>query len=985
MNLKNLKIGTQLLIGFTLIVGLMLLMGIFAFSKIKQLQMQTEFMYDHPYQVQLALKRLDIANLNMRLNIRDLLLAASEDSINNAQERLELSTLEIDNQLSIIESQYLGPKSDVEDLIKSITIWRLKYNENIKIALAGNKDLAYQNIEANGEVGLKRDIMLADLSRIDAFANAKANELYNEATSLSRLAIFQLIVIICTIFILSLIIALVVQKNINFPLLEMNQTVKRFHNGAFSIRSQYAFKNEFGELSESINKLADRIQVNMTLNQKTSELSDIMLADSVPAIFFNKTLTKLSLHTGAQMAAIYVLDKSEQIYNLYASIGHDNFVKPSFNALTHEGIFGTTIESNKIQHIMAIPSEQSIDFQAVHGTIKAKEILTIPIGSTEGTFAIISLSTINHFEEDAVQYLDAVIKTLATRIEGVLAQNVINNFKNELEAQNRDLMQHKTELSAQTFELTQQNIELEMQKKQLDASSQLKTHFLSNMSHELRTPLNSVIALSSVLSRRLNNKIPDEEYSYLEIIERNGKNLLALINDILDISRIEAGKEEVFLSKFDVSELIENIVIQIKPQADQNLVDLIHIKSVYPLFLKSDSVKFQHILQNLIGNAVKFTLEGRVEVQADKIDDQLIIVVKDTGIGIAEEYISDIFDEFRQGDGSTSRRFHGTGLGLAIAKKYASLLGGTISVKSVKDIGSEFTLILPLEYCGTDLEPFEDTFDNEKRKDEAQSEIVNKRNNTILLVEDNESAVIQIKDLVEEMGFNVVVASNGKVALKIIEIIIPDAIIMDLMMPEVDGFQLLETVRNADRTSHVPVLILTAKHITKEELKFLKRNNIHQLIQKGDIDRTRLQIAISAMRMTNNIDTKEIIPEIREMPVILVVEDNSDNMITVKAMLSDKYFVLEAFDAISGINIAKEKIPNLILMDIALPGMSGIDAFKEIRKMPSLEHIPIIALTASAMLHDRETILAHGFDAFISKPIIENQFYNVINEVLYGS
>jgi signal transduction histidine kinase len=188
------------------------------------------------------------------------------------------------------------------------------------------------------------------------------------------------------------------------------------------------------------------------------------------------------------------------------------------------------------------------------------------------------------------------------------------------------------------------------------------------MSHELRTPLNSVIALSGVLYRRLANQIPEEEYSFLEVIERNGKHLLSLINDILEISRIEAGREEIEITEFDAGSLAADVVSLIQPQAKQKKIELLQTARASDLFITSDANKCRHILQNIIGNSVKFTENGKVEVAARKSYNNIVITVADTGIGVAEDQLPHIFEEFRQADGSASRRFGGTGLGLAIAK-----------------------------------------------------------------------------------------------------------------------------------------------------------------------------------------------------------------------------------------------------------------------------------------------------------------------------
>lgn len=388
---------------------------------------------------------------------------------------------------------------------------------------------------------------------------------------------------------------------------------------------------------------------------------------------------------------------------------------------------------------------------------------------------------------------------------------------------------------------------------------------------------------------------------------------------------------------------------------------------------------------------MKFTDKGYVEVTAHQQEDCLHIVVRDTGIGIAKEHLPYIFDEFRQADGSTSRKYGGTGLGLAISKKYAQLLGGSIRVKSTPEQGSEFTLTLPLviprAHKVMESENVPEAYVSSAPSSVTENKASELSQKTVLLVEDNESAVIQIRDMVEEMGIQVRVSQSAAQALRLIEQSIPDAIVLDLMMPDVDGFKVLEILRNADATARVPVLILTAKHITKEELKFLKRNNIHQLIQKGDIKYAELQQAIRNMLTPQPAEPEAPVRSPSRptgKPVVLVVEDHPDNMITVRALLSEHHTVLEAMDATEGIRLAEEQVPDLILMDIALPDISGIEAFQRIRAMRALQHIPIIALTASAMLQDREAILSYGFDAFIAKPIIAKDFYERIQEVLYG-
>lgn len=624
---------------------------------------------------------------------------------------------------------------------------------------------------------------------------------------------------------------------------------------------------------------------------------------------------------------------------------------------------------------------------------------------------MVSLASLRKYTAQTVDLFYKIYDVLSARIDGILAYRSIRKAATRLQQQNIELEQQRNELKQQSAELEQQNRELEIQKNQLREASRLKTTFLSNMSHELRTPLNSVIALSGVLNRRLQGQIPEDEYSYIGVIERNGRQLLTLINDILDISRIEAGREEVEINEFDMDNAIAEVVEMIQPQANDRKIELLQHKSESKILLQSDNKKVRHILQNLIANAVKFTEKGSVEVRAKNADNSIIVSIKDTGIGIPAEHLLHIFDEFRQADSSTSRRFGGTGLGLAIARKYARLLGGDITVVSEPDKGSEFTLVLP-EKAGSKIPIQEIDRRFDVSANTGSSQILKLENNaekstnakSILLVEDSEPAIVQIKDMLESNNYKVRAARSGAEALRFLSEFMPDAIILDLMMPVMDGFELLEKIRNFEKTKDVPVLILTAKHITKDDIKFLKTNNIHQLIQKGDVQRDALLHAVYTMvteletkirtretlsaEFTSHYSEQEIENPIKDSQnaelTVLIVEDNSDNMTTVKAVIGDKFKTIEAVNGVDAVEKAQKFIPDFILMDIALPKLDGIQAFKQIRNDPRLAHIPVIALTASAMLSDRETILAHGFEAYIPKPIDEKQFFDILNKVIYG-
>lgn len=1001
MNIKNMNIRTQLKIGFGMILSFVLVLGVMALIQTRLIVNQAETMYNHPFQVTKTIGDLGSDIQKMRVGARDLILAGTDNEKQDAITLMEQNDADIHNQFDRLRTLYLGPEEDVDEAYTAYINWNTARVEMVNQVLSGDVEGAKKKLLPGGDITSHRDELDKKMNIIESFAANKANQLYQDSMTLNNSLQWRLLVLLSAIAAMSLLIIFILLRNIQRPLNQLTSAADQFISGNRSARSNYDYTNEFGVLSKTFNALAENIQENMELREKTARFTEVMLAEEDAGQFFKKTLNLLSRYTNSQIAAVYLLNPLNNRFEHLESIGLGGEGREAFSLDGFEGEFGAVLTSGTFQRIMDIPEESRFVFYAVSGKFIPREIITIPISQRGDIVGVISLASISGYEKKALDFIKTTINPMNARIEGILSYRTIKAFSEKLEQQNRELDAQKTEMEEQSMELLHQNLELEMQKKELNEANQLKTNFLSNMSHELRTPLNSVIALTGILNRRLYNKIPEEEYSYLEVIERNGKNLLALINDILDISRIEAGREEIEITTFNVNQLVDEVVEMLKPQATQKHVRIINSSPDTQIFLNSDRDKCRHILENLAGNAVKFTEVGKVEVTVGQNEENIEIQVKDTGIGIEESHLPFIFDEFRQGDGSTSRRFGGTGLGLAIAKKYANLLGGTVRVKSAVALGSEFILSLPLNYSEDNRILEMETGLNHKQtknilETDTQESIRHHKvklagdqvKKTILLVEDSEPAVIQIKELLEESGFVIKVASDGKQAFQIIDEILPDALILDLMMPEIDGFEVLNTLRETGETAHIPVLILTAKHITKNELNVLRKNNIHQLIQKGDVNKEELLSAVNSMLYPKNIKKKKLIQSPRseqEKPIVLAVEDNEDNMFTVKALLEAHFRVVAAFDGKEGIEMAKKHVPDLILMDIALPGIDGIEAFKVIRQIPGLHHVPVIALTASAMTQDREGILAQGFDAFIPKPIIERDFLKVISEVLYGN
>ena len=982
--LTDLKIGTQLKIGFGIILLLILVLGAISWRQSNSLAKQSTDLYNHPLQVRRALGDLKSNALEMRWELMRMQLINDETLRQNSLQKMDLYQIDSEHDLDMIYISYLGPKSDVEDARHAFQAWVSALKGYSDLVMAGKSSSELTHFDQIAEMDEKIALVLSSIENISQFATKKGDSFYYESLALKKSLDHLLLTTFIVILVLSLLIITILLRNIQQPVNELTRVTKLFGKGKMETRSTYNSLNEFGTLSDSFNKLAESLSHEFAFRDHYAQLNAFMLKGLESGTSMRRVLEPLMKQTNTQVGAIYLLSEKKTEFELVESIGLTASARKSFAASNFEGVMGIALSSKRIEHITNIPAETDLYLATVNGKIRPKEIITIPLLDRKEVIALISLSSLQGHGDVAERTVKEIYGPLTNWINAIIASRRIQKMGESLKHQNAELEAQKHELEAQSNELLEQNTELEMQKKQLNESNQLKTNFLSNMSHELRTPLNSVIALSGVLGRRLAAKIPEEEYSYLNVIERNGKQLLSLINDILDLSRIEAGYEEINLNKFDVNTLVHEVVDLIEQQAIEKNIALTFVENAEMPVIQSDYEKCRHILQNIVANAIKFTNEGEVSIRT-KADNQFVyVVIKDTGIGIDKEFLTHIFEEFRQADNSNSRKYGGTGLGLSIAKKYALFVGGNITVESKKGKGSVFTLVLPLHPPANHDRnenatsyPIHQPISRHEVANEAQIEGKN-----ILLVEDSEAAIVQMKEMLSSQGYHISVAHNGNEAFEQIALKIPDAMILDLMMPEADGFEVLKRIREKEETSHLPVIILTAKYVTREELAFLKHNHVQQLIQKGDINKKQLLDIVTRMifRKPENTILEEEKQEPFQRngtPVILVVEDNPDNMLTIKALLEGYGQVLEAIDGISGIELALLHQPSLILMDIALPGMNGIETLQEMRKSEFLRDVPIVAVSASAMKGDREHFISCGFNDYISKPI-DHQIFNQI-------
>ena len=991
MKLDDLKIATQLRLALGVILLLVVAFGVVVWWPSRELWEQTQMMYEHPLQVDTEVGELEADVLTQHGATQAMLLNPTDPAITSALQEIEVASVDAARRLDQLAGLYLGPRSEITELRAAFSKLKVSREETVRLLRAGQLAAAKERI-LQGSHHVQLGVVLHQIHQLEDVVRAQAARSYQEAAGQNVVLNRHLLVSVAVILLLSLGIGGFLQRWIKRPLQELTAVSAQFRRGHLDVRSHYVAGNEFGTLASSFNTMAAEIQAQTQANENAAQLAELMLRHDEVHAFCNELLKGMMLHTGSQVGAVYFQNEAKTSFGHFASIGLGNGGRAAFSASELEGELGVALATRQIQLITDIPADTRFTFAAVSGDFVPREILTIPVLAENSVVALISLASVHAYDAAALRLVDEIWSVLTARVNGVLAFRKIHYFAEQLEQQNREMEAQQRELALQANELTEQNTELEMQKQQLHEANRLKSAFLSNMSHELRTPLNSVIALSGVLHRRLASTIPAEEYSYLEVIERNGKHLLSLINDILDLSRIEAGREDLSLCRFPIHECIDEIVAMIAPQAREKNVTLTSVVTHELAPLISDPDKCRHILQNLVGNAVKFTEAGTVEISARWVGETLQVAVRDTGIGISGEHIPHIFDEFRQADDSTSRKYGGTGLGLAIARNYAKLLGGEITVESLPGQGSTFTLHLPQSVAVPESSP--GLADLSRAPAGSPGGVAaSGQGHNILVVEDSEAAIIQLTDILQTQGYRVQVARNGKEALALIEHSVPEAMILDLMMPEVDGFQVLKAIRGTDRTDQLPVLILTAKHVTREDLSFLKGNAVYQLIQKGDINRDGLLAAVGRMVAPAAAEppstpiTPCALPARRRpvrpgKPLVLLVEDNPDNLLTARALLSECYEVITAEDGLNAVTQARLHQPDLILMDVALPVMDGFEALAAIRDHATLRDIPVLALTASAMQGNREEILACGFDAYISKPIDHDTLLNTLREIL---
>ena len=551
---------------------------------------------------------------------------------------------------------------------------------------------------------------------------------------------------------------------------------------------------------------------------------------------FGTALTaSLATLVDAMIVTLYLADQKGESLRPIAAVGCDIHVLPEFSRRQPSGQLGLAFARQEIS-FTRLDNPSDLVFETIAGIAKPRETAAVPLMADGVLLGAVLVAKSLPFTPIEQETLSAVQGEMTSMLLRVLAEEARDKIWTELREKNQELESMTEELQQQSEELQYQNLMLEEQKRQLEKANKLKGEFLSNMSHELRTPLNAIMSLSRALAMQTGTRLTEEEKDYLAIVRRNAHELLDMINDLLNLARIESGKMEMQLSPVDPGALLRSTVETIRPLAEEKGLALrVDIPEMLPEVLL-DQRSAQMILQNILGNAVKYTIEGSVSVKLLVANRELHIEIADTGIGIPEADLPHIFEEFRQVDGSASRKFEGAGLGLTIAAKAAALLNGRIDVRSKEGVGSTFIITLPLKSSPVDAD----------RQLEKPSKRQAPRSMTrrLLIVEDNDAVVVQLESVLQDEGFEIKVLSDGSTAVDVIRTWKPDTLLLDLMLPGLDGMSILAAIRADPALRQLPVLVLTAKSLTPDEWGILQTDERVRLLQKGSIDEEELILAL---------------------------------------------------------------------------------------------------------------------------------------------
>ena len=796
-------------------------------------------------------------------------------------------------------------------------------------------------------------------------------------------------------------------------------------NGNYDIRIDDTKADALGSVAESLNNMSVSLKKSFgLLSEKewlqtgVASLNNVMLGDKLMNQLSKDVIEFLCNYTNSNAGVLYILDGDE----LFAAAGYSYIPSKNKERIKKgEGLIGQSVVSGKILELKSLTSED-IQISYALGEIKPTHVVAVPLLNTKIEGAI-ELAGIHEFSPLILEFLKIVSGNIAIAIKSTkhrqrvlelleetqsqseelqIQHSELEAINSELEAQTEKLQASEEELRVQQEELQQTNEELsersvlleeknsEIQKKSeaLELTTRYKSEFLANMSHELRTPLNSILLLSRLLSENNSKGMNTEEIEFAKVIQSSGNSLLGLIDEILDLSKIEAGKMELEFIEFPTREITENLTNLFAQVAKEKNIRFEIISKEAPTIIKTDKMRLEQILKNLISNAIKFTDEGSVSLEIKINDDDhniICFIVKDTGIGIPLDKQPLIFEAFQQADGSTKRKYGGTGLGLSISRELAKLLNGEIILHSIENEGSTFTFCLPIfgsvkKPSIEKLPPIEIENKEENKETDSKNkyistiipdEIEDDRNTiseedkVILIVEDDINFAKSLLSFSRNKGYKGVVAVRGDYALNFALKYKPIGILLDIELPVKSGWEILEELKNDPHTKHIPVHIMSSHKLRQESLL------------KGAVEFLDKPVAFEKipeifMRIEHIIN--------KEAQKVLIIEDNPKHAKALAYFLESYNINSEIKSEVSdGLESLNKSEIDCVILDMGIPDKHAYEILEGVKKTPGLENLPVIVFTGKSLSLKEEVKIKKYTDSIIVKTA--HSYQRMLDEV----
>jgi len=906
----------------------------------------------------------------------------------------------------------LGDLNYWEDAVK----YGVKGNYGTYIDSAGKKVLAAYN--------------LLDVSGVEWYLISKIDKF--EVESPVRTIIKKGLGISSVLISLICVAAFIMARKFTSPIIEGMKFAQAISEGNFEKKIELDQKDELGQLADALNRMARDLYEIDWLKIGKEGLNDVMRGEHDDQSLAQQFISFIVKHLNAQIGAVYQCNGSDlKLIGSYAFTDR----KGNFNHIKiGEGMVGQAAAEREIINFTDVEDDApNINYGA--GERPALNYLIVPLVYEEDLLGVFLVGSVNRFTALQLDFIkqntdntailmntarsQQTIKELYKQAQEQQAELELKNKK--LKVQTQELKTSEAELQAQQEELRVTNEELETHAKTLETqqeemrlrnedlenaqviiknkakeveiASKYKSEFLANMSHELRTPLNSILILSQILSNNKDENLTEKQIQSASTIHSSGKDLLNLINEILDLSRIESGRIEIMTEDVEVKNVVKDLNRTFKDISEQKQVGFnINVDPAAPGTIQTDHLRFQQILRNLLTNAFKFTKEGAVDLIISrpavdivmgtdlKVDTSIAFAVRDDGIGIPEDKQAVIFEAFQQADGSTSRQYGGTGLGLSISRELAKLLGGFIHLESSVDQGSTFTIVIPENHENQPSEtqtgentvlkpevpirkpvpekaskkpdlPEGVSFETEFVRDDREK--LNPGDKVLLIIEDDYKSAKLMRDFSRERGFKYIVAENGETGLHFAEYYLPSAIILDIELPGIDGWTVMERLKNNSSLSHIPVHFMSAGEGSMNAMRMGAIGFLSKPISLAKVNETFANI--------ENIISKPI-------KHLLIVEDDPIQSKSMKELIGNGDVVTtivstgnEAYQKLS------EDLFDCMILDLGLEDMSGFELLEKINKNHLLSRIPVIVYTGRELSEKEDKQLRRYTESIIIK------------------